>query len=601
MNWFLNLRVAHKLALAFGVCLFLAFVAGAVAVSRMAAMIGNTHLIVSDALEGSTSIGKIVSDIKQYRVYQLKFIIAQSPAAMDAVEVSMKKVSDSLDKNMRDYEISMTQDDDKANFAKLKSDWAAYRALDSKIEAISRSNNIKACDAIINGESSTLILTAEATADKMAEWNSDRGAKLAAEANTAYNNARSIVISLIAIAILIGTILATSVTKSITSALTVVDEKMASFQDGLTGLASNCVAVGEGDFIARPIHTTEFINWDRGDEFGRVSKTFDAMLGQGKVAVSGLTKAQASLSSLIGHSLAATSSISTAASEIASGNEDLSSRTTEQASSLEETAASMEEMTSIVKQNAENARNANKLAAEARAVAEQGGAIVNNAVASMQNINSSSKQISDIISVIDEIAFQTNLLALNAAVEAARVGEQGRGFAVVASEVRNLAGRSSTAAKEIKALVQNSVREVTDGTTLVNKSGEQLKEIVASVNRVADIVANITAASQEQSAGIEQVNKAVIQMDEITQQNAALVEEATAASQAMAHQAMDLQQQMRRFKIDQSDISQLQPAPQPRIISVDRKNGTYAAAPKRGTKPALSIESSEHRDNMEEF
>ncbi|OLI91986.1 chemotaxis protein, partial [Xanthomonas oryzae pv. oryzae] len=214
-------------------------------------------------------------------------------------------------------------------------------------------------------------------------------------------------------------------------------------------------------------------------------------------------------------------SIKGAASEIASGNQDLSQRTEQQAASLEETAASMEELTSTVKQNAENARQANQLAIGAASVASQGGEIVSKVVQTMSGIEASSKKIADIISVIDGIAFQTNILALNAAVEAARAGEQGRGFAVVASEVRTLAQRSSGAAKEIKELIDDSVQRVTDGSVLVHSAGTTMGEIVASVQRVTDIMGEISAASQEQSAGIEQVNQTVTQMDETTQQNAA--------------------------------------------------------------------------------
>jgi methyl-accepting chemotaxis protein len=232
------------------------------------------------------------------------------------------------------------------------------------------------------------------------------------------------------------------------------------------------------------------------------------------------------------------------AEEISQGNANLSQRTEEQSSSLEETASSMEEMTSTVKQNADNAGQANQLAIAARDQAEKGGAVVAKAVSAMTDINDSSKKIADIIGVIDEIAFQTNLLALNAAVEAARAGEQGRGFAVVASEVRNLAGRSATAAKEIKELIQDSVKKVGDGSVLVTQSGQTLEQIVAAVKKVSDIVAEIAAASREQSSGIEQVNRAVMQMDELTQQNAALVEQATAASQAMAQQAGELNEMM---------------------------------------------------------
>jgi len=237
------------------------------------------------------------------------------------------------------------------------------------------------------------------------------------------------------------------------------------------------------------------------------------------------------------------------ADEISTGNSNLSQRTEEQSSSLEETASSMEEMTTTVKQNADNAGQANQLAMAARDQAEKGGSVVNQAVKAMSDINDASKKIADIIGVIDDIAFQTNLLALNAAVEAARAGEQGRGFAVVASEVRSLAGRSATAAKEIKELIQDSVRKVEDGSVLVTQSGQTLEKIVASVKKVSDIVAEIAAASREQSSGIEQVNRAVMQMDELTQQNAALVEQATAASQAMAEQVRGLNQMLDRYRV----------------------------------------------------
>ncbi|MCK4864698.1 MAG: HAMP domain-containing protein [Gammaproteobacteria bacterium] len=245
-------------------------------------------------------------------------------------------------------------------------------------------------------------------------------------------------------------------------------------------------------------------------------------------------------------------SIGLSANEIAKGNLDLSQRTEEAASSLEETASSMEEMTSTVKQNADNTRQANQLAMSTREQAEKGGEVLSNAVDAMSAITESSKKISDIIGVIDEIAFQTNLLALNAAVEAARAGEQGRGFAVVASEVRTLAGRSADAAKEIKGLITDSVEKVEQGSELVDASGKTLEEIVTGVKKVTDIIAEIAASSQEQANGIEQVNSAVMQMDEMTQQNAALVEQATAASRSMEEQSQVLNKRMEFFTVEGS-------------------------------------------------
>ena len=263
----------------------------------------------------------------------------------------------------------------------------------------------------------------------------------------------------------------------------------------------------------------------------------------------GINQLTDNMTDVVSRVQAAATEVSRGADEISQGNSDLSQRTEEQASSLEETASSMEQMTSTVKQNADNASKASQLAAAARDQADKGGSVVNQAMRAMTEINDASKKIVDIIGVIDEIAFQTNLLALNAAVEAARAGEQGRGFAVVASEVRNLAGRSATAAKEIKGLIQDSVRKVEEGSVLVTQSGQTLEHIVTAVKKVSDIIGEIAGASQEQSAGIEQVNKAVMQLDEMTQQNAALVEEASAASQSMAGQAKALNEMMERYRV----------------------------------------------------
>ncbi|MBL6691836.1 MAG: chemotaxis protein, partial [Pseudomonadales bacterium] len=245
--------------------------------------------------------------------------------------------------------------------------------------------------------------------------------------------------------------------------------------------------------------------------------------------------------------------VTNAVSQVNSGNTELSTRTQEQAAALEEIASSMEEMTATVSRNAENADRANQLAAEARSQAEQGGGVVRQAVHAMEEIDTASKRIEEIIRVIDDIAFQINLLALNAAVEAARAGEQGRGFAVVASEVRNLAGRSATAAKEIKELILDSVSKVESGRSLVNESGNSLDVILDSVKQVSDTVAEIAAASREQSEGINQVNRSITHMDDMTQRNASLVEEVAATAESMGYQSQHLDDLVRFFKLEESE------------------------------------------------
>ncbi|KWU20391.1 methyl-accepting chemotaxis protein [Achromobacter xylosoxidans] len=289
--------------------------------------------------------------------------------------------------------------------------------------------------------------------------------------------------------------------------------------------------------------------------------------------------------------------------EISAGNTDLSSRTEEQAASLEETAASMEELASTVKQNADNARQANQLAASASDVAERGGSAVAEVVNTMQGISASSRKISEIVSVIDGIAFQTNILALNAAVEAARAGEQGKGFAVVAGEVRSLAQRSAQAAKEIKGLIEDSVSKVGAGSQQVERAGATMQEIVASVKRVTDIMGEISAASEEQSSGIDQVNRAVSQMDEVTQQNAALVEEAAAAAGSLQEQAQRLAEAVAVFKINAGDVIEVPArqlaqhrsaprvaAPQAETVAPTPAPATTAAAPTaRQTAPAARL------------
>ena len=311
--------------------------------------------------------------------------------------------------------------------------------------------------------------------------------------------------------------------------------------------------------------------------------------GQDEVAqlLHALSHMQDNLTRVVATVRQGSESVATASVQIAQGNGDLSGRTEEQASALEETAASMEELSSTVTQNADNARQANQLAQSASTVALQGGEVVSQVVETMRGINDSSKKIADIISVIDGIAFQTNILALNAAVEAARAGEQGRGFAVVATEVRSLAGRSAAAAKEIKTLIQDSVDRVEQGTSLVDRAGATMQEVVASIRRVTDIVGEITAASSEQAQGVSQVGEAITQMDQATQQNAALVEESAAAAESLRSQAQQLVEAVAVFRLTPGGPSSVSPA----VVSAPRATVSAARpAPKvaRASKPSLN-------------
>ncbi|WP_373889608.1 methyl-accepting chemotaxis protein [Massilia sp. MB5] len=346
----------------------------------------------------------------------------------------------------------------------------------------------------------------------------------------------------------------------------------------MTGLAS-----GDADLSAR-------LEVKGNDELAVIGKGFNEFIGKIHAV---LTEVRTS-----------SDSVAVASSEIKQGNADLSARTEQQASALEETAASMDELTSTVKQNADNARQANQLAASASEVATKGGVVVSQVVDTMASINDSSKKIVDIISVIDGIAFQTNILALNAAVEAARAGEQGRGFAVVASEVRNLAQRSAAAAKEIKELIGDSVSKVEAGSQLVVSAGSTMDEVVSSVRRVSDIVGEIAAASVEQSTGISQVNQAITQMDSVTQQNAALVEEAAAAAESLQDQAAKLVSLVSAFKMD-SGIAPpaMRRAAAPRAVVPAAKPAPVRKAPAPAPKPAAASKpaSVSGEDGWEEF
>nr|WP_315400327.1 methyl-accepting chemotaxis protein [uncultured Duganella sp.] len=425
--------------------------------------------------------------------------------------------------------------------------------------------------ARMNQECRPLLAALIAASKEYAQLTSTRSAQLIVEAKADFDTSRNILVAVSVIATALAVVAGMLISKNLLGALGAEPVDLC--------VAVSRVASGDltGELRVRPADTTSVL--------------------------AGLQRMQASLSEVVASVRSDSETVSTAAAEISSGNSDLSARTERQASSLEETASSMEELTSTVRQNADNARQANALALSASDIATKGGLVVDQVVGTMGSISEASRKIVDIISVIDGIAFQTNILALNAAVEAARAGEQGRGFAVVASEVRNLAQRSASAAKEIKALIDNSVERVDAGSRLASDAGATMSEVVASVRRVTDVIAEIMSASQEQSAGIEQVNQAIGEMDSVTQQNASLVEEAAAAAESLREQAGNLVRTVSAFKLG-SEGGAAEAAPtraarpaQPRVAAAPKARPAKAPA----ARPAVRLAAAGGVADWEQF
>jgi methyl-accepting chemotaxis protein len=422
-------------------------------------------------------------------------------------------------------EAEITSESGKALLVEIADKRSAYIATRTTYFDTVKAGDVAGADQILN---TGLMPAADVYSGKQKELLDFQNGlvKEAVEASDATIKSQiALLMGLAAAAIALAMVMAWRITRSVTQPLA---EALAMSRD---------VAAG---------NLTRQINTSRADELGDLLRA--------------LAEMQSSLVNTVTQVRSTTDSINIASAEIASGNQDLSARTEQTASNLEETAASMEQLTSTVRQSADSARQANQLASSASEIAVRGGNVVGQVVTTMNEINASSKKISDIIGVIDGIAFQTNILALNAAVEAARAGEQGRGFAVVAAEVRSLAQRSAEAAKEIKGLISSSVDRVEAGSRLVGEAGQTMSELVGSVQRVSDIIGEITAAASEQSDGIGQVNVAVNQLDQMTQQNAALVEESAAAAESLRDQATRLAQVVQIFRID-GLVSQALPAP----------------------------------------
>ncbi|WP_149355898.1 methyl-accepting chemotaxis protein [Comamonas testosteroni] len=514
-----SIKISTRILGTFGVLVLLLVVVVAMALLQLRSMRSSAETITGNALPSVEVINTLNTDLARTRLLELRHVNNDEPGYMAQVEAQFEQLQKHLAEAKKLYEPLIVTAEERELYAQFLRERERYVELNKQLFEISRRGDKEQAKQLLGGESLKLYDLSSATLQKLIKFNSDvaRGETLASE--RVYDRAVSMLALAAVIAVLVAAGAGIWLVRSIRTPLEQAVQ------------AADRVANGDLSGVIRV---------ERQDETGRL--------------LSALERMQSSLVQTVRSVRQNAEGVASASSQIASGNADLSGRTEEQASALEETAASMEQLGSTVRQNADNARAANQMAVNASQVAAQGGAVVAEVVETMKGINNSSQQIADIITVIDSIAFQTNILALNAAVEAARAGEQGRGFAVVAGEVRTLAQRSAEAAKEIKALISTSVQRVEQGTQLVDKAGATMADIVSAISRVTDLMAEISAASQEQSQGVAQVGEAVTQMDQTTQQNAALVEESAAAAGALRKQAQDLVQAVAVFQLPASAL-----------------------------------------------
>ncbi|WP_422016581.1 methyl-accepting chemotaxis protein [Roseateles sp.] len=461
---------------------------------------------------------EINTNTADFRNAQFEHVVTDVPARMDGFEKEMAAVQARMDDHRKRYAALISGDEERRLWDRFEAAWASYLAAQPELLKLSRAQQVTEAQALLDGEAGKRFQAASDALEALITLNRARADQANTDADVLYANARLLLVlallAMVAAGGAIGWLLSGRIA-------------------GDVGRAQRAVeSIADGDL------TTD-IRATGTDETGRMLTALAAMQSRLAAIVSGVRSNA--------------ESVATASGQIAQGNSDLSQRTEEQASALQQTAATMDELSSTVRNNADNAQQANQLALGASTVAVEGGAVVGEVVETMRGINESSRKIADIIGTIDGIAFQTNILALNAAVEAARAGEQGRGFAVVAGEVRTLAQRSAEAAKEIKSLIGTSVERVALGTAQVDKAGATMTEIVNAIRRVSDIVAEISSASSEQAAGVGQVGDAITQMDKVTQQNAALVEEGAAAAMSLRDQAAALVKSVAGFKLGTAD------------------------------------------------
>jgi len=518
MAWFYNLRISRKLLISFCLILSLTCSLGAFSVSQLSKVNQASVEIATNWLPSISVALDLKVALSRVRAIQLQHILSVKEQDFAQNEKELDQQNQVIRQKISDFAPLANTDIEKAVIAKMAREFSDILSLQKKVIAISRTNKMTEAHAIHMAEFTPLYFRILNDADTLASTNLT-GSKVADKvAHDTFQSSRIMILTLLLLSTFMGIAMAIWVSRLVVKPL-----------QQAVDVARR---VADGDL------TTEIHPLSK-DETGQLMLALKAMTD--------------SLSKIVNEVRLGTDCISTASTQIATGNLDLSSRTEQQASSLQETSSSVNDLTVAVKHNADNASHANQLAVSAGKIATEGGEVVAQVVETMESINTSSKRISDIIGVIDGIAFQTNILALNAAVEAARAGEQGRGFAVVASEVRNLAQRSASAAKDIKSLIDDSVTKVDNGSKLVEHAGATMHNIVSSVKRVTDIVGEISSSSQTQSARIEQVNQSILQMDEVTQQNAALVEQAAAAAQSLQDQAGKLAQVVSVFKLNTVD------------------------------------------------
>ncbi|MDE2417969.1 MAG: MCP four helix bundle domain-containing protein [Burkholderiales bacterium] len=543
-----NMKVAHRLAMAFGAVLLMVLLTSVFSINRMAASQTDLEDILQENNAQTKYFNDMASSVHRASLV-LRNLILQTDTSDQETELAKLK------KARADYAeawaaLQKTPADEKMLAQRAKVDAARIASVEPSDRVVDMAMNGQKSLAVATllSEANPAIVKFQQAVDEALVLQVEIDQAQFRQSDASYKFTRTVLIIADVLVIALAGVLGWLVTRSITRQL-----------GGEPGAAAELAhRVSLGDMTAH-------VDLASGDT--------SSLMAQLKVMQEGLVKVVSTVRT-------GSESVATASAEIAQGNHDLSARTEQQASALEETAASMEELGSTVKQNADAARQANQLAQSASSVAIQGGEVVAQVVDTMKGINESSRKISDIISVIDGIAFQTNILALNAAVEAARAGEQGRGFAVVASEVRSLAGRSAEAAKEIKALIGASVERVEQGTALVDKAGATMTEVVSAIRRVTDIMGEISAASSEQSLGVAQVGEAVGQMDQTTQQNAALVEQMAAAASSLKSQANELVQVVASFKLAGGESGTAMPRAQ--VRSTLPKSTPHQGVERRG-------------------